>query len=73
MSELTMAGFDLFMRYTAVDGKTSVVQHRVWDKQAFLAARAAEAASENGKQKGDAPRMASAQQITHEQYLRERA
>lgn len=72
MSEATTSGYDLYMRHTTVEGKTSVVQHRVWDKEAFVAARQSEAEKENAKQPSGAPRKAAVQQITHEQYIKER-
>lgn len=66
-------GFDLFMRHTDTDGKATVRSTRVWDKALFLAAREAEAQRENAKAKEKGkPALAAAQQITQEQYLKER-
>lgn len=72
MSTMEMVGFDLFMRHTDTDGKSVVRSHRVWDKEAFIAARQGEAASENAKVKGDKPRKARVDQITEDQYRKER-
>lgn len=62
---LEMMGHDIWMRYTSKTGKTHVSMHRVWNKEKFLAARAAEAKKEGGK--------SDAVQITQEQYNAERA
>lgn len=67
-----LQAFDLFMRHTDANGRTAVREHRVWDKEAFLAARAAEAKIENGRAPEGSLRLASAVQITREQYLKER-
>lgn len=66
---MTETAFDLYMRHTDAEGHTAVRQYRVWDKALFLAAREAEAKAEN--RKADSP-LASAQQITKEQYMKER-
>lgn len=68
-----MQGYDLFLRHTDASGRATVRMHRVWHKEAFLAARKAEAAQENDRAPKDSPRLAAAEQITREQYLRERA
>lgn len=72
MAEATIAGLDIFMRYTDPEGKATVREQRVWDKERFLAARQAEADKENARQRVGEPRLAGAQQITREQYLKER-
>lgn len=65
----TMQGFDIYMRYTDADGKKTVRDQRVWDKDTFLAARQAEADRENAKEKTT---KVKAEQITREQFLKER-
>ena len=65
-------GRDLYMRHTDTSGKSYVQLHRVWDAERFIAAREAEARRLNQDVKGDAPRLACVQQITREQYLKER-
>lgn len=56
---------DIYMRHTGKDGKSYVHEHRVWDAERFIASQQDAAAKEGGK--------AKAEQITHEQYLAERA
>lgn len=67
-----LAGFDLFMRHTDVNGKTTVQMHRTWDKARSIASREDDAARENSKQKPDEPRLAKVEQITEDQYQKER-
>lgn len=64
MSTDTLVCRDIYMRHTDKKGNTYVQEHRVWDAERFLAARAADAAKEGGK--------ARAEQITEEQYRTER-
>lgn len=52
----------IWMRYTDKAGKSHAVEHRVWDKDIFLSARASDAQREGGK----------AEQITEAQYRSER-
>ena len=63
---------DIYLRYTDVDGNVYVRDHRVWDAALFLASQEADARKMNADVKGDKPRRASVQQITHDQYLLER-
>lgn len=56
---------DVFARHTSKDGNSYVSRHRVWNAERFFAARAAEANKEGGK--------ASCEQITENQYMKERA
>jgi|GEM_PF-3014313 len=55
---------DIYVRHTGKDGKSYFSEHRGWDAERFITARQAEAAKEGG--------MASAVQITHQQFLKER-
>lgn len=71
--ELVLVGRDLFMRHTSADGKSHVVQHRVWDADRFVINQQCAAERINAEQKPGAPRLAAVQQITKEQYLKERA
>jgi hypothetical protein len=64
---------DIYMRYTDASGKTHVQEHRVWDSTRFVAARAADAKAENAKEKDEEKRRHYAEQITEEQYRKERA
>ncbi|WP_431276225.1 hypothetical protein ACQ858_08220 [Variovorax ureilyticus] len=59
---------DIFVRYTAVDGKSYVAEHRVWDPDHFIATRKKAADAENARQDPGAPRKAGVEQITEEQY-----
>lgn len=63
---------DIYLRHTDADGKSRVVEHRVWDADRFIASQEEAARKVNAEQKGDAPRRAAVQQITHDQYLKER-
>ncbi|WP_406626140.1 hypothetical protein [Acidovorax sp. SDU_ACID1] len=56
---------DVYARHTSKEGNSYVARHRVWSAGRFFAARAAEAAKEGGKARCD--------QITEDQYLKERA
>ena len=56
---------DVYARHTDKSGKSYVTSHRVWNAERFFSARAAEAAKEGGK--------ARCEQITEEQYRKERA
>lgn len=63
---------DLWMRHTGVDGQSYVAEHRVWDAERFVAAQQRAAANLNAQQKPDQPRLAKAEQITEEQYRKEK-
>lgn len=65
-------GRDLYLRHTSADGKSHVMQHRVWDADLFIASQEQAVGKVNADQKGDAPRKAAVQQITKDQYLKER-
>jgi hypothetical protein len=73
MATETMIARDVFMRHTNTDGKSFVQEHRVWDIGRFMSAREADAAKLNAGVKDDAPRLAKVEQITVDQYKRERA
>lgn len=60
----TLTTRDVFARHTDKGGTVHVEQHRVWDADRFFAARRADSAKEGGK--------ADIQQITEEQYRKER-
>jgi hypothetical protein len=64
----TLIPRDVYARHTNRDGTTYVTQHRVWDAERFFAARSAEAAKERAKEGG----KVSIEQITEEQYRKER-
>lgn len=66
------AARDLYLRHTDTSGHSYVMEHRVWDVDTFLAARQAEAKKLNAEVKGDGPRKAGVQQITEDQYRKER-
>lgn len=57
-------GRDIYLRHTDKNGKSYVQEHRVWDADRFVASQVGAAVKEGGK--------AFAQQITREQYLKER-
>lgn len=64
MTTDTLTTRDVFARHTGKDGSSYVEQHRVWDADLFFNAHRAHAAKEGGK--------ADIQQITEEQYRKER-
>ena len=61
----------IWMRYTDNAGAAHVMEHQVWDKDRFVAARADDAALERRKVK-DGQGLAKAEQITEDQYSSER-
>lgn len=61
----TLVGRDVYARHTGKDGGHYVACHRVWDADRSFAARTAEAVKAGGKSRCD--------QITEEQYLKEKA
>lgn len=60
---------DIYIRHTGPDGKAFVQQHRVWDADRFMAARAADAVAANAKDKST---KAKVEVITKQQYMQER-
>ncbi len=64
---------DIWLRHTSTDGKSHVQCHRVWDAERFVASQQQAAQNLNDKVEGDGPRKASVQQITEEQFNKERA
>lgn len=69
---LEHVGRDIYMRHTSVDGKHHVVQHRVWDAERFISSQQQAAQKVNSEHKGESPGRAAVQQITQDQYLKER-
>lgn len=69
---LEMMGHDVYMRHTGADGKSYVALHRCWDVQRFLAEQQRAAADVNAKETDPAKRKAKAEQITDDQYRKER-
>lgn len=69
----TIVCHDLHLRHTDTDGRSHVVCHRVWDSARFISARQSEALKANAEVKDDKPRLANVEQITIEQYKKERA
>jgi hypothetical protein len=67
-----MSARDIYMRHTSPEGKSYVMEHRVWDAERFVAACAAAAVTVNEKQDAGKPRLAKSEQITRDQYLAER-
>lgn len=63
---------EIFVRHTDCAGKSWNSSHFVWDAARFMAARQTEAANLNEKQKPGDPRKARADQITAEQFNKER-
>ncbi len=61
----TTSARDVYARHTDKSGHSYVQTHRVWDAQRFFKARSSDAAKEGGK--------ARCEQITQEQFIKERA
>lgn len=73
---LEMNGREIYLRHTSADGNTHVTQHRVWDAERFLAARRREAEKLNAdalRDNSSAKALAKIEQITDDQYRKERA
>lgn len=70
---LAMLGRDIFVRHTATNGVAYVQQHRTWDADRFIIARQLEAEKMNAEVKDGGKRLAKAEQITEEQFRRERS
>lgn len=64
-----LAGRDVYVRHTDINGHSSVDSHRVWDIGLFMAARERDCAKANTENKGGKARV---EQITKPQYLSER-
>lgn len=69
---LEMMGHDVYMRHTGPDGKSYVQQHRCWDTALFVTSAEKAAHDVNAKEKDPAKRNAKAEQITDDQYRKER-
>lgn len=65
-------GRDLYVRQTDVNGKASVRMERVWDAERFLAARQRDCEKANNEQKPGEPRKAAIEQITRDQFNKQR-
>ena len=63
---------DFWLRHTDTEGKSYVREHRVWDGERFLACQQAEARNLNESQKPGKPRLALVENITEEQFRKER-
>lgn len=73
MAQLEMVGQDLYLRHTDENGRSHVVEHRVWDAETFLTACQRAANKVNEQQPDPAKRMAAVTLATREDYLKERA
>jgi hypothetical protein len=67
--DTSLQGRDLYLLTTDEHGAPTYSRHRVWDPALFMAARKSEAAQINGRK---ASTLATAQQITLEQYTQRR-
>ena len=71
---LALAGRDIFMRHTGTDGRSYVQCHRVWNADIFVAARRYDAGVLNVEAKNQGqPANARSEQITEDQYRKERS
>jgi hypothetical protein len=62
--QLEMVGLDVWLRHTDKDGRSHVMQHRCWDRERFVQSQRDAARKQGG--------LADVQQITPEQYKKER-
>jgi len=60
----SLVGRDIWMRHTGKDGTSYVMQHRVWNAQLFVETQAADALKVG--------ELCKAEQITEEQFIKER-
>lgn len=69
-----LAGRDVFLRNTDVDGKSYVSQHRCWDAEIFVMARQTEASALalEPVAKGKPPGKNKVTRITEDQFHKER-
>jgi triphosphoribosyl-dephospho-CoA synthetase len=70
---IEMVGQDLYLRHTAGDGKSHIVEHRVWDAEKFLNACQRACNKVNEQESDPRNRQASVTMVTREQYQMERA
>jgi flagellar hook-associated protein FlgK len=63
---------DIYVRRTEINGGTAVRCRRVWDAKRFIDAQQREAAASNQGADDGAKRLAKAEQITEDQYRKER-
>lgn len=68
--ELQVIGRDIYVRHTGVDGKSRAEYHRTWDADTLL--KSLQAAVDKVNRDKGAGSRAAIQQITKEQYLKER-
>lgn len=64
---------EIYLRHIGVSGASYSQSHFVWDADRFIASQQAAAEAVNADQKPGQPRLAKVEQITHEQYQRDRA
>ena len=64
----------IYMRHTSAEGKSYVNEHRVWDADKFIASqqKAADSVNADHAKKHGAPGKAKAEQITQDQYTKEK-
>lgn len=68
-------GHDVYVRHTNTDGKSHVMNHRVWDAQRFMASQQSAVEKLNAEAcnaKPPKPALAKCEQITEDQYRKER-
>ncbi len=63
---------EIYVRHTDTSGQSHVMSHFVWNADKFIAELKEAAQKVNDDQQPGKPRKAAAEQITHEQYLKER-
>lgn len=63
---------EIYLRHIGPTGESYNASHFVWDADRFIASQQAAAAALNADQKKGAPRLAKVEQITQEQYTKER-
>lgn len=70
--EVEMRAQDLYLRHTAGNGKSHVVEHRVWDAERFLNAQQAACNKLNAQESDPRMRQAAVSVISRETYIQER-
>lgn len=64
---------EIYLRHASTNGESYDSSHFVWSADRFIAAQQEAAAGLNADQPKGAPRLAKVEQITKEQYLKEKA
>lgn len=68
---LEMAGQDLYLRHIDGDGRSHIVEHRVWDAAAFITSLQRACNKVNEQEPNPLKRQNAVVMVSREQYLKE--